>query len=483
MGLGRLVPAGPLSAPDLRFRREGLVQAAVQGVKAPAVNHARRWLSRKNFPVQDASGCDGRKWRVALVSLNLPHHYNLAIEYLRAYALDDPELAGRVAIHTLNLPRRLNKHLLLARISLLRPHVVGFSCYVWSIRKSLELARLVKRYFPWIRVVLGGQEVTLRQVEFLENYPFVDVVVNGEGEETFTDLLKHWVKDPQGSLAGVPGLLYREKGVVAATADRPLIEDLDRIPSPYLADRIPVQKGYRLGMMLEAYRGCRFRCSFCFEGKKYRRLRSFSLDRLEREANHLFARGARLFHIMDPILGNQEPKNLAILHRIFMRLQDQERCDISVEVFGDLLNEQNIHYLEPFTIFDVGLQSINPTVLKNIRRNYHQKKFLHGVALLKKFNRQVNLYLIMGLPAETVDSYLEGIRFVVGVDPSYLFLNRLCVLSGTELRERAEEFGLRHDPEPPYFILETPDMTADDIRRLELFSSALTAEHNLKIGR
>ena len=490
--LAALAPAGPPGLEDAvsssrsrwgllpSLRRWFMAAETVEGAGA-----AGSWQPRRGSGEQAllSSVTSRKKWRVALLSLNLPDCYNLANEYLRGFALEDPELAQRVAFHILNVPRPQNKYLLLARIFALRPHVVGFSCYVWNIRRTLEVARLVKRALPWTRVILGGQEVTLRRAEFLERYPFVDVVVNGEGEETFTDLLKHWIRDPRGSLAGVPGILYRENGGVAVTAERPLIGDLDRIPSPYLADRIPIRKGYRLGMMLEVYRGCRFRCAFCFEGKKYRQLRSFSLDRLEREVNHLFARGARLFHIMDPILGNQEPKNLTILHRIFTRLQEQEPCEISVEVFGDLLHEKNIHYFEPFTIFDVGLQSTNPIVLKNIRRNYHQEKFLQGLALLKKLNRQVNLYLIMGLPGETVESYLEGIKFAVGVDPSYLFLNRLCVLSGTELRERAEEYGLQYDPEPPYFIEATPDMTPDDIRRLESFSTALSAEHNLKIGR
>jgi radical SAM superfamily enzyme YgiQ (UPF0313 family) len=494
-GCGRFAALAPAGTPGLEDAvspsrpRWGLLPSLRRGLMTAET--AGTASAAGNCRCQDVGGDKGllsscgyrKKWRVALVSLNLPDCYNLANEYLRGFALEDPELAQRVAIHILNVPRPQNKYLLLARILALRPHAVGFSCYVWNIRRTLEVARLVKRCLPWTRVILGGQEVTLCQAEFLERYPFVDVVVNGEGEETFADLLKHWVKDPHGSLTGVPGLLCREQGVAVQTASRPLLGDLDRIPSPYLADRIPIRKGYRLGMMLEVYRGCRFRCAFCFEGKKYHQLRSFSLDRLEREVNHLFARGARLFHIMDPILGNQEPKNLAILHRIFTQLQEQERCEISVEVFGDLLNEQNIHYLEPFTIFDVGLQSTNPTVLKNIRRTYNQKKFLQGLALLKKLNRQINLYLIMGLPGETVESYLEGIRFAVGVEPSYLFLNRLCVLSGTELRERAEEYGLRYDPEAPYFIEATPDMTPSDIRRLESFSTALSAEHNLKIGR
>jgi len=236
-------------------------------------------------------------------------------------------------------------------------------------------------------------------------------------------------------------------------------------------------------MMIEFSRGCRFRCAFCFEAEKYYHVRAFSLERIEREVNLLFARGARLFHLMDPILGNANAATLSALGKIFARIQAIDRCEISVEVFGDLLNNATVPHLQPFTIFDVGLQSTNPIVLRNIRRGFHRERFIDGIGLLKKLDRQVNIYLIMGLPGETVLSYLEGIRFAVSIDPSYLFLNPLCVLSGTELRDRAKEFGLRYDPHPPYNILETPDMTPEEIQKLRLFSKALTEEHNLKIGR
>lgn len=443
----------------------------------------RRKLFREGMKKQDKAGRHGKKLRVVLVSINIPRNYNLAIEYLRLYALENAGLRGRAVIRTINVQRRVSRYFILAWILIHRPDVVGFSCYIWNARKTLIVARLVKRYWPRARVVLGGQEVTLSNLDFLREYPFIDVVVEGEGEETFSDLLTRWCGHRNGSLSDVPGILYRTNGRVVRTAERPLIDDLDQIGSPYLSGRIPLRRQYRLGMMLEMCRGCRFRCAFCFEAKKYRRVRSFSVDRLEREVNSLFARGARRFHVMDPILGNCDSETLSALHRIFQRIQSLGRCEISVEVFAELLNERTLKYLQPFTIFDVGLQSIHPPVLRNIHRPYHREKFIKGVGLLKQLNRQVNIYLIMGLPGETPITYLQGVRFAVSLDPSYLFLNQLCVLNGTELRERAEELGLIYERRASYHIIETPDMTSDEIRRLRLFSDALSAEHNLKIGR
>lgn len=441
----------------------------------------RRKLFFKGIKMRDTDN-NPDKLRVALVSLNIPRNYNLAIEYLRLYALETSRLDGKVSIRLLNIDRTARRLYILLRILLFRPRVVGFSCYVWNIQRTLAVARLVKQVWPKAYIVFGGQEVTFSNVDFLAKYPFIDVVVEGEGEETFSDLLTHMVNNRDFSLADVPGIAYRKDSVIQKNAPRPLIKELDTIGSPYLTGRIPPQDEYRLGMMLEICRGCRYRCAFCFEGKKYRTVRSFPIDRIDHEVNVLFAHGKRRFHIMDPIIGNHDAGTTVALKQIFQRLQDIDHCDVSVELFAELLNEETLDWLNSFTIFDVGLQSIHPPVLRNIRRAFQQEKFIKGVELLKQLDRQVNLYLIMGLPGETLFTYLKGIRFAISLDPSYLFLNPLCVLNGTELRDRAEEFGLIYGPEPPYNIIETPDMTQDEIRRMRVFSEMLIAEHNLKIN-
>lgn len=441
----------------------------------------RRNLFHKGIKIQDKKKHKAQL-RVVLASLNLPLNYNLAIEYLRLYALDRASLEGKVRIHLINANRTVSKLFMLLWILLFRPHVVGFSCYVWNIQRTLAVAQLVKKFRPKAYVVFGGQEVTFSNVDFLAKYPFIDIVVEGEGEETFSDLLTQMVNNNDISYSNIPGIAYRTNSTIQKNAERALIKDLDRIGSPYLSGRIPGEEGYRLGMMLEICRGCRYRCAFCFEGKKYRDVRSFSIDRIEQEVNLLFARGKRRFHIMDPIIGNHDTATTLALQRIFQRIQDIDHCDVSVEIFAELLNEENIDWLKAFTIFDVGLQSIHPPVLRNIRRAFHRQKFITGMGLLKQLDHQVNLYLIMGLPGETLFTYLDGIRFASSLDPSYLFLNPLCVLNGTELRERAIEFGLIYSPEPPYNIIETPDMSQDEIRRLRVFSEMLIAEHNLKIN-
>ena len=441
----------------------------------------RKRLFRYGMKLRDAT--PGAKLRVTLVSINMPKNYGMAVEYLRLYALENAGLRDRVAIRTLQMNRRLGRYLMLTRILVTQPRVVGFSCCVWSVRKSVIVARLLKRVAPGVKVVFGGQEVTRATAGFMAQHPCIDVTVDGEGEATFAELLTKWSQDLGAPLDDVRGIVYRDDGRVVRTPERPLIEDLDAIGSPYLTGRIAVRRDHHLGAMLELCRGCRYRCAFCFEANKYPRVRRFSVDRVEREANLLFAQGVRYFHIMDPILGNAEADTLEALRAVFQRLQDEDPCEISVEVFAERIDDATLRCLEPFTIFDVGLQSKHPAVLRNIHRLFQRERFVEGVRRLQELGRQVNVYLILGLPGETPASYLEGVRFATSLDPSFLFLNQLCVLNGTELRDKADAFGLVYDERPPYEIIETPDMTRDDLRRLRVFSDALYAEHNLKIGR
>src|SRR5438552_11151770 len=69
-----------------------------------------------------------------------------------------------------------------------RPWMVGFTCYVWNIERTLWIARQVKKCLPQVRLVLGGPEITPDNAWVLQT-PDYDFAVIGEGEQTFAQLL------------------------------------------------------------------------------------------------------------------------------------------------------------------------------------------------------------------------------------------------------------------------------------------------------
>src|SRR5438270_1883328 len=84
------------------------------------------------------------------------------------------------------------------------PWLVGFTCYVWNIERTLWIARELKCLRPETRIVLGGPEITADNAWVLETADY-DFAAIGEGEQTFAQLLLALVDEPTPPVP-IPGL-------------------------------------------------------------------------------------------------------------------------------------------------------------------------------------------------------------------------------------------------------------------------------------
>jgi anaerobic magnesium-protoporphyrin IX monomethyl ester cyclase len=148
--------------------------------------------------------------------------------------------------------------------------VIGVSCMfstLWPL--THRVADAIRARFPRALLVLGGEHGTAVPEHVLATSPF-DVVVLGEGEETFVELLRaHGAGRP---LADVKGIAYRDGGRVATTGLSPRRRDVDAIAAPDWPS-FPIEEyivrhqtnGMNLGrsMPILGTRGCPFQCTFC----------------------------------------------------------------------------------------------------------------------------------------------------------------------------------------------------------------------------
>ena len=103
----------------------------------------------------------------------------------------------------------------------------GLSSQYQDIKNILPLCRQIH---PDALIVAGGGFVTYMPDKMLRLRPEIDIIVIGEGEETWKDLLK---AAPKKDFSGVKGIAYRnEEGEVIFTEPRPLISDFDTLPYP-----------------------------------------------------------------------------------------------------------------------------------------------------------------------------------------------------------------------------------------------------------
>ncbi len=142
------------------------------------------------------------------------------------------------------------------------PAVVGISLYIWNHRYSVALGKAIKEAFPSCLMVLGGPHVPNRSENFFKEHPWADVLIHGEGEEAFREVLLARVQG--GDYLDVPGLSVNlGDGLSKKTAKRERIADIDKYPSPYLVGLFDdLMKGgtYDFQATQETHRGCPFQC-------------------------------------------------------------------------------------------------------------------------------------------------------------------------------------------------------------------------------
>jgi anaerobic magnesium-protoporphyrin IX monomethyl ester cyclase len=421
---------------------------------------------------------NGPLQKVALVALNSAGYRSLALGYVRAYAQADPRLAGKSGFMTLDLDVSVDPWWVAYRVAGLGPDVVGFSVTCWNARSVYDACRLVKQILPEAYVVVGGPEVAPIAEQVLEEQPAIDAVVRGEGEETFAELLSTLIRGR--SPWRVEGVTARRDGEVVSAPDRALIADLDSIPSPYLTGVMEPVEG---SAYIETYRGCPHRCGYCFEGKGFGRLRSFSNERVEAEVEHLTAvAGIHSFSFIDPVF-NLTGERLAWLTGL---LEPYARAGLrlhTIEVDIERIGPEQAAMLRRAGVISVetGPQSVGERALEVCRRSFDHDRFVAGVEALKAEGISVECDLIIGLPGDTASDVMAGMRFVADLDPGSLQMSTLHVLPGTDLWLRAEEVGLAFDPKPPHEVVSTGEITFSDLRRLEVMGNALMDHYRARV--
>jgi anaerobic magnesium-protoporphyrin IX monomethyl ester cyclase len=168
----------------------------------------------------------------------------------------------------------------------------GFTTNAYSCARTCEIAKTVNED---ITTIVGGIHFSFTPEESLQNYPEIDYIVRGEGEQTVVDLIK--TLQNKGKISDVQGISYRKNKNIIQNPARPLIENLDTLPYPayHLVEKN--LKRYHFTMMagrntrymiLEGARGCEHQCSFCTQWKHWgSQWRTKSAERIANEIEFL----------------------------------------------------------------------------------------------------------------------------------------------------------------------------------------------------
>jgi hypothetical protein len=392
----------------------------------------------------------------------------LAAGYLKMLA-EKRGLGGIFAVDILppSLANVLGDQGLVDEILARGPWLVGFTCYLWNIERSLWIAGRLKQIRPDILIVLGGPEITRDNAWVLE-HPAVDYAAIGEGEQTFAELLAALAGHarnygPPNRVAAIAGLWSRAH--VRAPLPRAPLRNLDEICSPYLEGILDV--GGEKTLFLETVRGCAFRCKFCYYPKSYDALYFVSPEKVAAVLDYAAGRGATEIVILDPTLNQRRD------FADFLRLLASHNPGRQWTCFGELRAEgidaekAKLLAAANFTEVEIGLQSLDPRAQQLMDRTVSLKSFERGARAMLDQGIAVRVDLILGLPGDTPDSIRRGIEYL---RQSKLYtavqVFNLSVLPGTAFRQEARQLGLRFQSRPPYYVLETPALSIELLHEL-----------------
>ena len=207
----------------------------------------------------------------------------------------------RVAIADLILVQRRVRQTIERLVRDIRPDVVGLSIMTFQRTTAQKIVKLVRRLSPHSLIVVGGYDPSLATDIYEQPDWDVDVIVRGEGDLTFRELLR--AVERGGTLHDVAGLSFREGTAFVRTPQR-AVSSLagDEVGLPNRAAR--VLEGYtfigRSIDVVETSRGCTYDCSFCsIIEMRGRNFHPWPIERTLADIADARARGARAIFIVD----------------------------------------------------------------------------------------------------------------------------------------------------------------------------------------
>lgn len=313
-----------------------------------------------------------------------------------------------------------------------RPQVVGISCVTSTFNTALRIAQKVKQQNPERVIILGGPHVTFLPGEILKGNPFVDMVLQYEADQTFSQVLE-MLETGSPRIESIEGLCYRSDGIIILNGGCPLPVNIDDIPFPdralFSLEKYPPH--YR-GTLITS-RGCPFQCPFCssskMHGKVYRRRSPKNI--LAELVYVINAVDTSIIHFVDDNIAFDQNRLFKICDLIIEEnINITWNCDARIDnVSWELLQKMAEAGCSSIIY---GLESGSQPILDGIRKGHTVKQAEEIISLTKKAGIRPCVSFIIGLPRETTTTLIQTYQFIDRVSPYYYYQSFLAPLPGTD---------------------------------------------------
>tara|TARA_B100002003_G_scaffold103361_1_gene96027 strand:+ start:1224 stop:3182 length:1959 start_codon:yes stop_codon:yes gene_type:complete len=397
------------------------------------------------------------------------------------------------------------------------PSIVGFSCFTWNWKFNKILAQKIKDKYPNCLIIFGGKEPPNEQwltqnPKWFKSYPYLDIIVHGEGELTFEEILLETLKD-KPDYTTIEGCSIINKNSYITTLSRQRITDLRESPSPYLDGLFDdiyekyKKEGFIFSAVLESARGCPYSCTFCEIGDSYfTKVNQQPLEQLFSEIEWIGSRGIDYIDDANSNFGLYYDRDMEIAKFLVQCNEKYDnpqtyRVDWAKSKAEKLFNIAKVlHSVGLHRGMTLALQSMNEPTLKSIKRkNLVDDSDMKRITKLYE-DAGISTYveIILGLPDETLESFKQGLCKILELgEHNYAGMYVLAALRNTPFGDKnyIKKHGIKTKRilapiarwvEPPDKIYEEVDLviehnklTTPEWVEMYLFSWLVSACHHM----
>ncbi|MBU4013917.1 MAG: B12-binding domain-containing radical SAM protein [Proteobacteria bacterium] len=330
-----------------------------------------------------------------------------------------------------------------------QPDIIGLTAVTPSIDRTVKLAYMIKRIYPFVPIVIGGPHFTAVPQKTMKDYPVFDYGVIGEGEHTIVDLVETLASGRTPST--VPGVAIRENGKIFFSPPRAPVKDIDALPFPAwdLLDGFPhnyhpaLFKYKRLpSTHIISSRGCPSKCIFCDTSVFSRRIRFHSPEYILELVDYL----VKKFNIKEIIFEDDQfllkKKRVEKICEGILR----SKWNITWSCSGRVNSVNDLKFLKLMKHsgcwqINYGIESGNQRILDFAKKEITIDQIEKAVRLTHKAGILSKGYFIFGLPYETEDTMQNTIEFAKSIPLDDISIFMLTPFPGSEMYDIAEQHG------------------------------------------
>lgn len=351
--------------------------------------------------------------------------------------------------------------------------IIAFSCYIWNITQTLDVAVKIKARNPDTKILLGGPEVSYEYDDIIA-LDCVDYIIAGEGETAFQQFLQSYPDIEQ-----VPGLIFKKENKVSENKPAPMY-DLKNFADimPYASDDIRVLRTKVL--YLETSRGCPYKCEFCLASLD-NKVRYLPNDTIKNTLLFMMQHG-KVIKFLDRTFNIKKDFTIDI----FQFILDHHRPGnvFQFEITADIIHPDIIRFIEekvPTGLFrfEIGIQTVNQQANLEVSRKQNFDKTRKIIQALEQ-KVEMHLDLIVGLALDYFEDIKYSFEEVFKLFAPELQLGFLKFLKGTPVRDKHGQHGFVFDPHPPYQIIQSNYLSKEELQQIVLLEHALEIYWNKK---